>query len=372
MTTVERRPNKLALLVVAVALVAGGIAWVASRSSDDQQTVPSTTVAASSSTTTRAPASTTPTTATSTTVAPVVLSLALPSAAGVVLFAHTADPNAIVRVEIDRGRVVTTPIGSVLSTAPAFLAVGPSVAVVRPYDNVAGYVVADSGTVSAPPGLLDDGAFMACSDGRRDRLWLAGDSLLQVDYSGSLKAEISNREQRPSAFGCDGAGEMLYRSGTSTFVTGDGPPTLVTSNTVVAAGPRTFLVNDCAATVACALTVIDRPTGERRSLTLDASAAIPQRLPTAGQGRVGSISPDGRTAALFRTTREAVFVDLVPGIGQGVSSILGEFQSFAWSTDSRYLFYIGGGYQLHVFDRETRGLVPIGVNNVRALASRPS
>ena len=86
-----------------------------------------------------------------------MVDLELPSAAGVVLFAHTADPNAVVRIEVDRARVVTTPVGPVLSTAPTFLAVGPSAAVVRPYDNVRGYMVADTGVVSDPPGLLDDG-----------------------------------------------------------------------------------------------------------------------------------------------------------------------------------------------------------------------
>ena len=296
----------------------------------------------------------------------------LPSASGVVLFAHTADPNAVLRIEVDRGRVVTTAVGSVMSSAPAFLAVGPSAAVVRPYDNVHGYLVADSGSVTEPPGLLADGTFMACSDGGHDRVRLARESLVQVDYAGSLKAEVGGGAQRPTVIGCDGAGEMLFRRGIATLVTGDGPPTVVTSNTVVAAGPRTFLVRDCAAATACPLTVVDRTTGERRSLTLDFAGTTPQSFPALTEGRLGSISPDGRTAVVLRAEREAVFVDLATGIGQGVSSIAGEFQSFVWSTESRYLFYIGGGYKLVAFDRETRNNKPLGVVNVLALASRPS
>jgi hypothetical protein len=305
--------------------------------------------------------------------APVVtLGRALPSASGVVLFAHTADPNAVLRIEVDQGRVVSTPVGSVMSTAPAFLAVGPSAAVVRPYDNVPGYVVADIGTVSDPPGLLANGTFMTCSDGRSERLWLAHDSLLQVDYTGTLIAQVGSDGPRPWALGCDGAGEMLYRRGVDTLVTGDGPPTTVTSNTVVAAGPRTFLVRDCAAAAACALTVIDRPTGQRRWLTVDFASATPQSFPVLTEGRMGSISPDGLTAVVFRADREAVFVDLVTGIGQGVSSTSGEFQSFLWSTDSRYLFWITGSHQLFAFDRNTRDFIPLGINNVLALAGRPS
>jgi len=369
MTTIERRPNVVGVLFALAALVAGLVVWLVARSSGDSDGAPSATVAATS-TTTRAATSTASPSISFTPTA--TIDLVLPSASGVVLFAHTADPNAVVRVEVDRGRVVATPVGSVLSTAPAFLAVGPSAAVVRPYDHVPGYVVADSGSVTDPSGLLDEGAFMACSDGRTDRIWLARESLLQVDYGGSLKAQVSGSGPRPWAIGCDGAGEMLYRRGTDTLVTGDGPPKLVTSATLVAAGPRTFLVNDCSAATACSLTVIDRPTGERRPLTVGFAVATPQSFPLLTDGRLGSISPDGRTAVLFRQPREVIFVDLESGTGRGISSIAGEFQSFVWSTDSRYLFYIGGGYKLYVFDRDTGNLKTLGVNNVFALAGRPS
>ena len=368
MTTIERRPNKVALALVSVAVAALGLAWIVTRSSGESEAVPSTVAAATSSTSSRVvPLASLPATVKLRVAA---LEMGLPSDSHVILFAHTFDPNAVVRIEVDQGRVVTTPVDSVTSTAPAFLAVGPSVAVVRPYDHVSGYVVADTGSVTAPSGLLDEGTFMTCSDGSRDRVWLARETLLQVDFTGMLRAQISSREQRPMALGCDGAGEMLYRIGSATFVTGDGPPSLVTSNTVVAAGPRTFVVRDCGAEAACALTVVDRPTGERRSLTVGFEVATSPTQPVQPEGRIGSISPDGHTAVLFRAEREAIFVDLASGTGQGISSIAGDFQSFVWSTDSRYLFYIGSGNKLNVFDRDTRSLKVLGVNNVLALAGR--
>ena len=171
--------------------------------------------------------------------------------------------------------------------------------------------------------------------------------------------------------GCDGAGEILYRRGGDTLVTGVGPPAIITSSTLVAAGPRTFLVRDCAAASACSLTVIDRPTGERRPVTVGFAVAIPQSPAISTNDRIGSISPDGRTAVLFRAEREVIFVDMASGTGQGITAIAGDFQSFVWSSDSRYLFYIGGGYRLFAFDRETRKLKPLGVNNVFALVGRP-
>ena len=368
MTTIERRPNIVGLLVALAALVAGGVVWVAARSSGEGEAVASTVWAATSTVSARVVPNSSAPTAPATTV---VVDTALPSASGVVLFAHSFEPDAVLRIEVDRGAVVTTAVGPVMSTAPAFLAVGPSVAVVRPYDNVRGYVVADSGAVSEPSGLLGGGTFMTCSDGRRDRVWLDRGTLVQVDYRGLLTAQIGGAD-RPSAIGCDGAGEMLYRIGNNTLVTGDGPPTPITSNTLVAAGPRTFLVRDCAAAAACSLTVVDRPTGERRSLTLDFALTTPQSFPVQPEGRLGSISPDGHSALLFRAQSEPVFVDLASGAAQGGIPIVGVFQSLVWSTDSRYLFFIGGGYKLWAFDRETRNLKPLGINNVLALASRPS
>ncbi|MEO8696482.1 MAG: hypothetical protein ABI658_23415 [Acidimicrobiales bacterium] len=365
-TTIERRPNIAGLVMTAVVLMAGGLVWVVARSQGDNEVVPST-AAAVSSTSTRAAASSASSSAS--TVPASVLDRALPSASGVVLFAHIADPSAVLRIDVDRGTVVTTRVGPVTSTAPAFLAVGPSAAVVRPYDNVSGYVVADSGSVSDPAGLLSGGTSMVCSDGRRDRVWLAHESLVQVGYDGSLKAQVGGAQQLLPV-GCDGAGEMLYRSGSDTLVTAEGPPTLITTNKVIAAGPQTFLVRDCAATAACALTVIDRTSGQRRSLTVDSAAVTPPSFPVLAEGRIGSISPDGHTAAVFRAQREVVFVDLVTGFGQGISAIGGEFQSFVWSPNSRYLFWITGNNKLFAFDRDTRDFIPLGTNNILALAGR--
>ena len=274
MATIERRPNIVGLLIVLFAVVGGGVVWAATRSSSEGPAAPSSVASTSSATSTRAAPLTSP----STTVAQAsVVDLQLPSPSGVVLFAHTAAPNAVLRIDIDQHRVVSTPVGPVMSTAPAFLAVGPSAAVIRPYDNVPGYVVADSGAVTDPPGRLDDGTFMVCSDGRSNRLWVADESLLQVDFNGSLQAQIGGA-QRPWAIGCDGAGEMLFQQGGATKVTGIEAPTLVTSNNLIAAGPRTFLVRECATATACPLTVVDRATGERRSLTLDVAITDPQSL----------------------------------------------------------------------------------------------
>jgi hypothetical protein len=359
-TTIERRRNVAALVVVVVALMAGGLAWLVARSSSETDAVPATTGTTTSSTGPRAATS-------PTFVSTAPAALALPSASGVVLFAHIAEPGAVLRIDVDRGTVVTTPVGPVLSTAPAFLAVGPSAAVVRPYDFVRGYMVADSGTVSDPPGLLGDGTSMVCSDGRRDRVWLEHDALVQVDYRGGLIAQIGG-----APLGCDGAGEMLYQQGLTTFVTSDSVPTAVTGGTLIAAGPSTFLVRDCADSANCALTVIERRTGQRRALTVDGVGTRPQVHPVQPAGRIGSISPDGQTALLFRTANEALFVDLKDGVAQGVGSVASAFQSFVWSADSRYAFYIQADHTLAAFDREERQSKSLGVNNVLALASRPN
>ena len=370
----RRRRRALSTAFVTACLIAfgGTLAFIADG--NDHQTLdviapPETTMASSETSSTTPPAATAAAPSVVST-ATATLEVALPSASGVVLFAHTSDPSAVLRIDIDRGRVVTTPVGAVTSTAPAFLAVGPSAAVVRPYDFVRGYMVADSGTVSDPPGLLGDGTSMVCSDGGRDRVWLEHDALIQVDYRGVLIAQIGGAQRR-AELGCDGAGETLYQQGSTTFVTSDGTPTEVTGGTVIAAGPSTFLVRDCADAANCALTVIDRRTGQRRALTVDGVSTRPVLQPVQPGGRIGSISPDGQTALLFRTANEAVFVDMKDGTAQGVGSVASAFQSFVWSADSRYAFFIQANHTLVAFDREERHIKSLGVNNVLALASRP-
>jgi hypothetical protein len=363
--TVEHRPNRIGLLLGSAALVVAAVIWVIGRSSGDGLAVASTVGVTSLPATTLIRGSTT-------VPQPLLPSSrvlgSIPSPAGVVVFARTFDPNAVLRVDIDTGVVASTPIGSVLSTAPTYLVVGPTTVVVRPYDNVRGYVVDDNnGAVTSPGGLLDRGAYMACADGRRNRIWLGFDALVQVDFNGTLVAQLPAPE-RPVPIGCDGAGEMLYRQGSNTFVTSDGLPTLVTAGDVIAAGPTTFLVRDCAT---CELTVVDRATGKRHAVTVDSADTTPQSFPPQPQGRIGSISPDGRTAALFHTGEGIVFVDLRVGASRGDSTVAGEFQSLVWSSDSRYLFFIRGGYQLSVFDRDTLGVNTLGVDNVLAVASRP-
>ena len=151
------------------------------------------------------------------------------------------------------------------------------------------------------------------------RVWLARDTLVQVDYRGALAAEVTGVDT--SELDCDGAGEMLYRQGTTIFVTTGGASRPVTDGIVVATGPTTFLVRDCAATTTCALTVIDRPSGQRHALTIADIGTTARSVALPPQNRIGSISPDGQTAVAFRSDNEAVFVDLKTGIGQGVSSI---------------------------------------------------
>ena len=105
---------------------------------------------------------------------------------------------------------------------------------------------------------------------------------------------------------------------------------------------------------------------------MNVSIATPQALPVQTEGRIGSISPDGRTAVLFRAVREAVVVDLASGVAHASTAFGGDFQSFVWSPDSRYLFYIGASHNLSVFDRQTDELKALGMANILALASRPS
>ena len=115
-----------------------------------------------------------------------------------------------------------------------------------------------------------------------------------------------------------------------------------------------------------------RPTDDNVASVRGAGAAVLARAPIA--------------AATPGVALRLVFVDAASGTTRGAravqvgevfaSQVLPYFDQYAlshrfWSADSRYVFFISAAHSLRVFDRETRNIKSLGVNNVLALASRP-
>jgi hypothetical protein len=159
----------------------------------------------------------------------------------------------------------------------------------------------------------------------------------------------------------DGAGGVLFMAHNgSTYQAQPGRRQLLTTGNLLAVGPTGYLVNECKAGK-CLTSVIDRTTGERRTL---AESIVPY-------GRVaGLISPDGRTAAVIdiAKVRSAAaslsLIDLVSGDEHPLATDLGTTTgsgSMVWSPDSRWLFVVTAAGHVAAIDSATRQVRGLGL-----------
>jgi hypothetical protein len=164
--------------------------------------------------------------------------------------------------------------------------------------------------------------------------------------------------------GSDGAGYVLLSGVGGFYSARPGAVHRVTSGLLIASGPTRWLTEECDDSLSCATVVTDRDSGAHH--TVDTPADLFQSAP-------GSISPDGRTAALPRSgggvADDAIdLIDLEGGtrysaeLGRTtVSQASQDGPSFVWSPDSRWLFAVDGVGQVLVVNRATGKTTPLGM-----------
>jgi hypothetical protein len=126
----------------------------------------------------------------------------------------------------------------------------------------------------------------------------------------------------------------------------------ITTGSLLAVGPTTWLVNDCDNQGQCALVAIDRASGSRRVVG----------PPRSSLGPTGVISPDGTTGAVYGEAQDAVvlnLVDLATGTDRRldvpIDPDVGR-EALAWSPDGRWLVIVGANGRLHAYNAESREL----------------
>jgi hypothetical protein len=283
------------------------------------------------------------------------------------LIIHTLD--SIVRVDLDRGVVVNTPVPVISSTGPTFMVVGASSVLLRPLDYVTGYLVPDdadaqpldgrlsAGTLWAYPGDAPGSVWVEPLGARSDRLDLVG---FETDFAGT-SVEFPNLYP----WGPDGTGQVVLTGVGGAYVTGSKGLTRVTTGDVFAAGPTKWLVRECDEHHACTTATIDRSTGHKDVLNVDslAEALVPV---------TGVITADGQSAAIVRPTGELEVIDLTSGEQHVVATPASVAP--VWSFDGRFLFFVRDANTVSVFDRATGAIMvlPATVDDVEALAVRPA
>jgi len=387
----ERPPRwRLApvLVVGALAVVVASVV-VTSRSEPKQATVATTvpaTAALSKSTeqtTLDETTSSAPTVASSSTAGAIVVSTTelgaplLPSVTGTKLVALR---NAtLVEVDVDAGVIRETQLPRLDSTGPMMVVAGSDWAIVRPLDNVAGYIIRDDQPANTLKGALGAGTW-AIYLGPDDRhVWVPtyGENgpfgpLQLVDLDGNLAGDAPLDGLQP--VGVDSARRPVVQGVGGTYLVDGDALRRLTTGALWAIGTSTSVVEECDDAHHCTLVGIDNASRERRPL--------PFAAPSTSFG-IGTVSPDGRYATYVREVeglRQVRLLDLVGGdetslpladqsslvvdVGLGVSSS----SSLIWSADGRYLFFLGLGGTLSAYDVTTGQAAPLGSNLVVGLS----
>jgi hypothetical protein len=266
--------------------------------------------------------------------------------------------GVVVRIELRRGRVTRTAVPEVGGASPIFFVVGADRAIVHPMDQVTGYVVSDAKpAVRLPPPL--DRAYSVLPGPDPRHLWAetkAGTtsalSLLTLDgRPAGIQVPIP---QDATVQASDRAGNVLmFGIGGMYDARLDGLHR-ITGGTLLAAGPTRWLALECDERYRCTSVVIDRATGQRRSLVTPLDAY---------QQNSGAISPDGRMAALLQPDGRGAslleLVDLTTGVARLTGVTTGSDQTrggrtLVWSPDSSWLFVTDGNGRLLALDRTGR------------------
>jgi hypothetical protein len=276
------------------------------------------------------------------------------------LFAYAA--GVVIRIQLAQGRVTSTTVPQPGSDTPVVFVVGTDRAMVRPQDDTPSVVVRDGKPATELPASLRQGMSLLPGPDQQ-HLWAeAGSALALFTLDGHPSGPTIDIPSGGSLMGSDGAGYALLSGVGGFYSARPGAVHRVTSGLLLASGPTRWLTEECDDSLSCATVITDRVSGARHHTV--------NTPPDMFQPGLGSISPDGRTAALPRSgggvADDAVdLVDLGSGtqhsveVGRTTASQSGP--SFVWSPDSRWLFATDSAGQILSIDRSTGRATPLGV-----------
>jgi hypothetical protein len=284
---------------------------------------------------------------------------------------YALGPGVVVRIELARGRVSRTAVPALQSTGLVSFIAGSGQVIIRPMDNVPGYVVPDGGPARPLPAALDHDGMMAPGP-RPGELWIQRQrgnrvvmSLVGPDGTGA-GSSIPLPRGVSWPLGPDGQGYLIVRAGRHTADATPRGLRDLTTGTITAVGPTRWLTAQCHDRH-CAEVVIDSASGARRIISRSRSVLAWEARTAIGEP--GVICPDGSIAAVFeagrtRYTAELHLINLTTGADRstGVSADLQSLtnQTAVWSPDGRWLFVAARG-KLVVIDARSGRVRRLGV-----------
>lgn len=306
-------------------------------------------------------------------------------------------PDDLLRIELAQGRIVQTYVPQLETASPQVsFVIGAHDAVIRPFDNVPGYVVPDGGQARQLTGLLANGGPLIPGPAGSQAAWASSGSpsspaLSLVTITGHRSGPTIHFQPGgpllAATAASDGRGDVLAVDGNFNYYdVGPGWDRQV-PGIVVAVGAATWLVDVCDARYRhCRDEVVDASTGVRRALRHAAAVGPPY---TYSWPPTGVISPGGGTAAILAIGRygelTAQLIDLRTGASRDLNLGLGSpgaadspggganDQSMAWSPDGRWLFVAASGGRLVAVNARSGRAESLGVSlpAVYQVAIRP-
>jgi hypothetical protein len=318
-------------------------------------------------------------------------------------------PDDLVRIRLAKGTVSVTYVPPLLTANPdvSFM-IGQHEAVIRSTDIVPGYVVPDGAQARLLTWPLAGGGPLVPGPARAQAAWLttgspASPSLSLLTLGGHPIGPVirfaPGGPQLPATAVSDGRGYVLVDTGSFTaYDAGPGWDRAV-PGTVVAVGPRAWLVVTCNPLYRhCHNEVVDSTNGARRTLPGPAAgypydffswpptgviapdggiAAVAETA--SGQPTTSEIASHGGIAAVLQSGREAVLtvhlINLRTGANRNLGIPLGadlSDQSMVWSPDSRWLFVAAADGKLVAVNASTgkAELLPAPLPAVEQVAIR--
>jgi hypothetical protein len=284
--------------------------------------------------------------------------------------------KVLLRIEPAAGRITRTAVPALLSGGPVYLLAGEDQVLIRPLDNVPGYLVPDGRPArELPSPLAHDGPVYPGPT--PNQMWARPSDdhqpvmvLTNLDGSrlaGSFPIPAENVSYDAVA---DGAGYLLFPGIGGLYNARPDGLRRISTGSLVAVGPTGWLVVECDDRHLCQPVLIGRSDGSRRVV----NAAIE------GRDQRGVISPDGRTAAMLTSAPSGgiglQLLDLATGRRQVLNVSVNQSYTGAitFSPDSNWLFAVTADGALAVIDRKTGAVSDLGVPlpALSQLAVRPA
>lgn len=285
----------------------------------------------------------------------------------------------LTRVEMAAGRVVVTTVPDLQTGGSVAFLVGPHAALVRPSDFVTGYLVADGAPAVPLGGALADGG-AAYPGPEPGQYWSESASMPEAAALTLYLVNSAGRRLGPTItlppttntpVIADGSGYVITQAIGGGYDARPGSLRRITTGAVIAVGPTAWLTEECDDIGQCSNVIVDKATWTSKVIG-------PTSSPVGFSA--GVVSPDASRAVLLRPRPGGLRLIMLR-VADGTERVVADVpdssfgdQVVTFSPDGRWLFVVGIGGALDVYDATTLRQAPLGVRlpPVEQVAVRPA